>query len=52
MEVSFNFDLVSSMFWAYFIGFSFALGVATAVIIAAYFAHKVGKQKEPKKNAS
>lgn len=33
MDVSFNFDLISSMFWAYFIGFALTMGIGTAMMI-------------------
>lgn len=54
MELSVNFSLVGSMFWAYFIGLAFTFGVATAGIIVAFFISKTQpkKEKQPTGDAS
>lgn len=46
MELSVNFSLVGSMFWAYFIGLAFTFGVATAAMIVAWFVSVTQPKKE------
>lgn len=41
MNLELSFDLVNSMFWAFFIGMSLTLGVGFGVMFLAFFVQKL-----------
>lgn len=47
MSISLDFNLLSSMFWAFFLGFSLTLGVGVGIMFLAFFQQKL-KPKETK----
>jgi hypothetical protein len=52
MSISFNFDLLSAMFWAFFLGLSLTMGVGMGLIFLAYITAKVNPKNAENKTAT
>lgn len=46
MSLEINFSLINSMYWAFFIGMSFTLGVGFGVMFLAFFQQKLSPKND------